>query len=109
VVLGLERLGLDLPGERVACDEGPRWRKPSPDGLLALSESLGAQRMLSVGDTVDDLEAASNARALGLDVAFAGIAPARSARAARFARGGAITVAPQVGLVVAWAREEGRR
>jgi len=107
--LGLERLGLSLPRDRVACDEGPRWRKPLPDGLLRLSESLGARRLLFVGDTVDDLEAAARARVLGLDVAFAGIAPPGSARAARFARGGAITVAPQVGLVLAWAKGKGRR
>ncbi len=90
--LGMERLGLRLPPGRVVCDTEARFRKPRPDGLLALAEALCARHPLYVGDTVDDLAAALNARGAGLDVRFAGVAQEGSERALRFAQGGAVLV-----------------
>ena len=90
--LGLERLGLDLPPERVVCDTSPRFRKPRPDGLLALASAMNSRRPLYVGDTVDDMAAAWNAREAGLQVSFAGVAGVGSERARRFTEGGAIAV-----------------
>jgi HAD superfamily hydrolase (TIGR01548 family) len=98
--LGLERLGLDLPEERLVCDTQPRLRKPRPDGLLALAAALPAGPLLHVGDGADDLAAARNARAAGLDVSFAGIAPEGSLREARFFEGGALLVRPSLRQVL---------
>lgn len=94
--LGLKRLGLELPAGRMVCDTSPRFRKPRPDGLLELAAQLGARRLLHVGDTLDDLRSSANARLEGLDVAFAGIAPAGSERARRFAEKGALLVRASV-------------
>lgn len=90
--LASERLGLSLPVDRVVFDAGPRWRKPNPDGLLRLAEVLGTRALVYVGDTVDDQEAAERAAREGLEVAFAGLAPAGSERARRFAARGAAAV-----------------
>ncbi len=98
--LGMERLGLRLPPGRVVCDTEARFRKPRPDGLLALAKALGARRPLYVGDTVDDLSAALIARDAGLDVRFAGIAQEGSERALRFAQGGAALVRASLRLIL---------
>jgi phosphoglycolate phosphatase-like HAD superfamily hydrolase len=90
--LGLERLGLDLSPDRVVCDTSPRFRKPRPDGLMVLASALGSRRPLYVGDTVDDMEAAQNARAAGLEASFAGVAKRGSERARRFEEGGAVFI-----------------
>jgi HAD superfamily hydrolase (TIGR01548 family) len=99
-LLGLERLGLELPEERLVCDTQPRLRKPLPDGLLALAAALPAGPLLHVGDGADDLAAARNARAAGLDVSFAGIAPEGSLREARFWENGALIVRPSLRRVL---------
>jgi HAD superfamily hydrolase (TIGR01549 family) len=91
--LGLSLLGIQLPEARLVCDTGPRFRKPRPDGLLALAGATSSRRPLYVGDTVDDMDCAQNARAEGLDVLFAGIAPEGSERERRFRGGGASAVA----------------
>jgi len=91
--LGLFRLGLTLDPSLLVADSEPRFRKPCPDGVLELAFRMGSVRPLVVGDTVDDLRAALSSRARGLDAAFAGIAPAGSAREARFRAGGAYRVA----------------
>lgn len=90
--LGLERLGFELPEERLVCDTQPRFRKPRPDGLLALAAALPAGALLYVGDGADDLACARAAGASGLDVRFAGIAPPGSLRESRFLQGGALLV-----------------
>lgn len=90
--LGLERLAFHLPPERVVCDTSPLFRKPRPDGLLALASAMNSRRPLYVGDTVDDMAAAWNAREAGLEVSFAGVAGEGSERARRFTEGGAIAV-----------------
>jgi HAD superfamily hydrolase (TIGR01549 family) len=90
--LGLECLGLRLPPERVVCDTSPRFRKPRPDGLMVLAAAMGSLRPLYVGDTVDDMDAARNARQAGLEASFAGVATAGTERARRFEEGGAMVV-----------------
>jgi HAD superfamily phosphatase len=95
-LLGLERFGLELPAGRMVCDTAPRFRKPRPDGLLELAAQLGSHHVLHVGDTLDDLRSSVNAQMAGLDVAFAGIAPAGSERARRFTGEGALLVRASV-------------
>jgi HAD superfamily phosphatase len=99
--LGLAHLGLELPGASVVCDEGPMFRKPRADGLLALASSLGARRPLYVGDTVDDMGCVRNAVAAGLDARFAGVAEAGSDRERRFVEGSALLVAPALVQILA--------
>lgn len=103
--LGMERLGLDLPADRVVFDSAPRYRKPSPDGLLELAAVLGARRLLHLGDTLDDLRSSVNARREGLDVAFAGIAPTGSDRERRFYEEGARAVREDVRQVLSEIKE----
>lgn len=90
--LGFERLGLFLPPERVVCDSSPRFRKPRPDGLMALATAVNSRRPLYVGDTVDDMIAVRNAREAGLEASFAGVAVEGSERVRRFREGGAVAV-----------------
>jgi HAD superfamily hydrolase (TIGR01549 family) len=99
--LGLERLGLDLPPERVVCDTSPRFRKPRPDGLMVLAAAMGSLRPLYVGDTVDDMDAARNAREAGLEASFAGVATAGTERARRFEEGGAVSIGVSLRAILA--------
>ena len=96
VALGLDRLGFDVPVDRLVCDTERRFRKPLPDGLLALANALGGGTLLHVGDGVDDQLAAANARLAGLDVRFAGVAPPGSEREERFLAKGAAVVRPSL-------------
>ena len=60
--IALDRVGLDLPEEhRFTMDD---WEegKPHPRALVALAERLDAERAVFVGDTLDDIETALNAR-----------------------------------------------
>ena len=60
--IALDRVGLDLPDEhRFTMDD---WEegKPHPRALVALAERLDAERVVFVGDTLDDIETALNAR-----------------------------------------------
>ena len=104
--LGLHRLGLALPPERLVCDSEPRFRKPGPDGLLVLAEALGARRPLHVGDTVDDLRSALAARAAGLAVRFAGVAAEGGEAERRLLAEGADAVRPSLRGILAWMKEE---
>lgn len=103
--LGLSRLGLNLEPYRLVADSEPRFRKPSPDGVLELASRIGSIRPLVVGDTVDDMGAALASRTRGLGAAFAGIAPEGSAREARFREGGALRVTASVRELLALLRE----
>jgi HAD superfamily hydrolase (TIGR01548 family) len=99
-VLGLSRLGIELPSDRVLCHTEPRFQKPRPDGLMALAAATGAARPLYVGDTVDDLACALNARSQGLAVAFAGVAQEGSERERRFREGGAFLIAASLRTIL---------
>jgi HAD superfamily hydrolase (TIGR01548 family) len=87
---------LRLPGARLICATDPRYLKPRPDALVELAGSMKAARIAYVGDNLDDLAAARNAREAGLDVGFIGIAPEGSERERRFFVGGALAVVDQV-------------
>ena len=47
---------ISWPGEKelIIADTEPRFRKPSPDGLLELQKKTGAQNVLFLGDSYDD-------------------------------------------------------
>lgn len=105
--LGLSRLGLALPPERLVADSAPRFRKPNPDGVLELARRLGSEAPLVVGDSVDDQAAALAARRTGLAVRFAGIAPRGSLRERRFKEAGADAVAPSLREILRRLRTKG--
>jgi HAD superfamily phosphatase len=58
--IALDRVGLDLPDERVyAMEDGPG--KPAPDALVAVATDADADSVVFIGDTLDDIETAANA------------------------------------------------
>ncbi len=60
--LALDRIGLEIdPEHRFTMDD---WEggKPDPDALVTLAERFGADRIAFVGDTLDDVRTALNAR-----------------------------------------------
>ena len=60
--IALERVGLDLPDEVVVTMDSDHPGKPEPDALLALADRFGADHLAFVGDTLDDVRTALNAR-----------------------------------------------
>jgi HAD superfamily hydrolase (TIGR01548 family) len=56
--IALERVGLELPDERVLTMDSPFPGKPEPDGLVALADRLDADRLAFAGDTADDVRCA---------------------------------------------------
>lgn len=75
-LLARDVLGFDLPA---ITDSEPRWRKPSPDGLLHWAKHFGARNIVFAGDTLDDANCLRAARALmpELNWTFAAIGPDR--------------------------------
>lgn len=70
--IALDRVGLDLPERRVyAMEDGPG--KPAPDALVAVAEDAAAERVVFVGDTLDDIETAHNAREADPDRDYHGV------------------------------------
>ena len=76
LTLAFQVLGFELPA---VCDSEPRFRKPSPDGLLVLAERFGAGSVIFAGDTRDDGAALRAARDLRSEIqwTFAAIGPER--------------------------------
>jgi len=60
--IALDRVGLDVPGERRFTMDDWEEGKPNPRALIALAERTGADSVVFVGDTLDDVETALNAR-----------------------------------------------
>jgi HAD superfamily phosphatase len=60
--VALDRVGLDVPGERRFTMDDWEAGKPNPRALVALAERTGADSVVFVGDTLDDVETALNAR-----------------------------------------------
>ncbi|MDH5020511.1 TIGR01548 family HAD-type hydrolase [Halobacterium rubrum] len=60
--VALDRVGLDVPGERRFTMDDWAEGKPNPRALVALAERTGADSVVFVGDTLDDVETALNAR-----------------------------------------------
>ena len=70
--IALDRVGLSLPDERVyAMEDGPG--KPEPDALVGVAETVDAENVVFVGDTLDDIETARNARDADPDRSYHGI------------------------------------
>jgi HAD superfamily hydrolase (TIGR01548 family) len=59
--IALDRVGLDLPEERVVTMDSHHPGKPDPAGLVALADRTDAAVVAYVGDTVDDVRAARRA------------------------------------------------
>ena len=60
--LALDRVGLAVEAERRFTMDDWDEGKPSPRALIALAELTGAESVVFVGDTLDDIETANNAR-----------------------------------------------
>jgi len=60
--IALDRVGLDVPRERRFTMDDWAEGKPNPRALVALAERTGAESVVFVGDTLDDVETALNAR-----------------------------------------------
>lgn len=59
--IALERVGLDVGPERLFAMEDWDGTKPEPDALVTLGNRLGADTVVFVGDTLDDVRTAVNA------------------------------------------------
>ena len=68
---------------------------------MVLAAAMGSRRPLYVGDTVDDMDAARNAREAGLEASFAGSREVRERAARRFAEGGAVSVGASLRQILA--------
>ncbi|NIB98408.1 TIGR01548 family HAD-type hydrolase [Halobacterium sp. R2-5] len=60
--IALDRVGLEVPAERRFTMDDWEEGKPHPRALVALAERTGAESVAFVGDTLDDIETAVNAR-----------------------------------------------
>ena len=60
--IALDRVGLDLPPGSVFTMDSDHPGKPDPGALLALADRFDADSVAFVGDTLDDVETAVNAR-----------------------------------------------
>ncbi len=70
--IALDRVGLDLPDERVyAMEDAPG--KPAPDALVAVAEDADAESVVLIGDTLDDIETATNAAEADPDRDYHGV------------------------------------
>ena len=61
--LALDRVGLDVPDDRRFTMDDWEEGKPHPRALVELAERTDAASVVFVGDTLDDIETAVNARA----------------------------------------------
>ncbi|WP_121821692.1 TIGR01548 family HAD-type hydrolase [Halostella salina] len=71
--IALERVGLDVPADhRFTMDD---WEagKPDPAALVTLAERFDAERVVFVGDTLDDVRTAVNADAADPDHEYRGV------------------------------------
>ena len=59
--IALERVGLDIPDEHCFTMDNWDGTKPDPEALITLGERLNAERVVFVGDTLDDIKTAVNA------------------------------------------------
>jgi HAD superfamily hydrolase (TIGR01548 family) len=98
--IALERVGLELPGERVITKDDDQPGKPEPDGLVELAERMEVSVVAYVGDTKDDVRTACRASEVddghyvGIGVETGGLTGERGRRA--FEESGADVVLPSV-------------
>ncbi|MFB6362403.1 MAG: TIGR01548 family HAD-type hydrolase [Halobacteriales archaeon] len=71
--IALDRVGLDLPDDRVVTMDSDFPGKPAPEGLVALAERLHAGALAFVGDTLDDVRTAVAAADVDGQRRYAGI------------------------------------
>jgi HAD superfamily phosphatase len=70
--IALERVGLDVPPERRFTMDDWEEGKPDPRALVALAERTGADSVVFVGDTLDDVRTAVNASEVDSDTDYYG-------------------------------------
>jgi len=71
--IALDRAGLDVADRhRVTMDDPPAG-KPDPGALVALAERFGADAVVFVGDTLDDVRTATNAAEADPDRTYRGV------------------------------------
>jgi HAD superfamily phosphatase len=70
--IALDRVGLDVPAERRFTMDDWAEGKPNPRALVALAERTGADSVVFVGDTLDDVRTAINAREADPDTEYHG-------------------------------------
>jgi HAD superfamily hydrolase (TIGR01548 family) len=61
--IALDRVGLSVPEDRRFTMDDWEGGKPDPDALVTLADRLDADRLVFVGDTLDDVRTAVNATA----------------------------------------------
>lgn len=59
--IALDRVGLDVPDERLFTMDSPTPGKPEPDALCELAQRLDTDSIAFAGDTLDDIQTAVNA------------------------------------------------
>ena len=59
--IALDRVGLDVPERHRFTMDDPAPGKPDPTALVTLADRLDAETVVFVGDTLDDIETATNA------------------------------------------------
>lgn len=71
--IALDRVGLDLPEDRVVTRDDWDGGKPDPDALVDLATRLDLGAVAYVGDTLDDIETVTNARRVDPDRTYYGV------------------------------------
>jgi len=71
--IALERVGLEVPDERVLAMEDWEGGKPDPEGLVTLAERTGAEAVAFAGDTLDDVRTATAAGTADPDRTYHGV------------------------------------
>lgn len=71
--IALERVGLEVDDERRFTMDDWAGGKPDPEALVTLAERLGADSVVFVGDTLDDVHTASNAAEADPDREYHGV------------------------------------
>ncbi|WP_423746014.1 TIGR01548 family HAD-type hydrolase (plasmid) [Haladaptatus sp. SPP-AMP-3] len=71
--IALERVGLDVADEHRFTMDDWEQGKPHPHALTTLAERFGAERVVFVGDTLDDIRTAVNANETDSDREYVGV------------------------------------
>lgn len=71
--IALDRVGLTVPDEYLFTMDSETPGKPAPDALIELAERFDANRIAFAGDTLDDIQTATNATETDPDRDYYGI------------------------------------
>ncbi len=105
--IALDRAGLDVPDDHRFTMDNWEQGKPHPYALLTLADRFGADSVVFVGDTLDDVKTAVNADREDSETAYAGVGvltgglTGESGRQ-KFTAAGAVDVLESVNAVPAW-------